>query len=231
VGINTEDPQGMLHVDAKGDTNAGGIEDDVVVTSQGRIGVGTLDPQARLDVRGSIRIADGTQGGGRILTSDTQGVAKWANVVGSWYAALRGGSSLGANSGLATDVWPPFVFNASELSPPGRGSVDLATGTIKVPYTGMYKIMVNGIAYTNFQPQVFLAYPCVMVNNVRLDIKGDFTLHMPRSLGAADFGCMTFLPLNEGDEVMLAPVAGNVNASTYHANQYTNTMLHIEFVK
>ena len=64
VGIRTEDPQGMLHVDARGDTytNPADTLDDVVVTPEGRIGVGTLHPQARLHIVGpkAIRARDGS---------------------------------------------------------------------------------------------------------------------------------------------------------------------------
>ena len=49
VGIRTEDPRGMLHVDAKGDTRISAsdtvnISDDVVVTPEGRIGPGPPRP-------------------------------------------------------------------------------------------------------------------------------------------------------------------------------------------
>ncbi|MFY9462253.1 MAG: hypothetical protein WAP51_03580 [Candidatus Sungiibacteriota bacterium] len=45
--------------------------------SAGNIGIGTVSPQARLDVVGNIRIADGTEGAGKVLTSDATGFASW----------------------------------------------------------------------------------------------------------------------------------------------------------
>ncbi|WP_449401644.1 hypothetical protein [Chryseobacterium wanjuense] len=47
-----------------------------------RIGIGVLAPTAKLDVRspgvpGALRIADGTQAEGRVLTSDAGGTATW----------------------------------------------------------------------------------------------------------------------------------------------------------
>jgi len=41
------------------------------------IGTGTSAPAAKLDVAGAIKIADGTQGAGKILTSDAAGLASW----------------------------------------------------------------------------------------------------------------------------------------------------------
>jgi hypothetical protein len=232
VGINTEAPEGLLHVDAKGDTNGSlNIADDVVITSDGRIGVGMLSPQTRLDIHsstpGAIRIADGTEGGGKILTSDANGTTSWTNVAGSWYATLKGGQSLGAYSGTIAAMWPPFVYSSSELSPPGTGSVDVVTGIIQVPYTGMYRVTTNGVAYTNLNTTFFLAYGSVMVNGVDQFIPHQ---HMPKNLGASDFSFIVLLPLNAGDQVTLRPWPGS-NSSDYPANQYTNTMLHVEFVK
>jgi hypothetical protein len=225
VGINTDDPQGLLHVDAKGDTNGSlNTDDDVVITPEGRIGVGTLSPLNRLDIHGTIRIADGTQGDGKILMSDADGVAKWTNIAGSWYAALTKGESIGTSDGTGTTGWPAFKYTSSELSPPGKGSVNRGAGTIKVPYTGTYRITINGIGYTNRTTDMYIAYLSVLVNAVP---QFNPHLHAIKSLGTVDFGFMILLPLNANDVVKMEPMpTGN-----YHANAYRDTRLHIEFVK
>ena len=41
------------------------------------IGIGTSSPTAKLDIVGNIKIADGTQGAGKVLTSDENGLASW----------------------------------------------------------------------------------------------------------------------------------------------------------
>jgi len=41
------------------------------------VGIGTDTPQATLDVRGTLSIVDGTQGYGKFLTSDADGLATW----------------------------------------------------------------------------------------------------------------------------------------------------------
>jgi len=43
----------------------------------GNIGIGTSVPGAKLDVEGNVKIADGTQGAGKVLTSDATGLASW----------------------------------------------------------------------------------------------------------------------------------------------------------
>ncbi|MDR2118568.1 MAG: hypothetical protein LBP25_03425 [Tannerellaceae bacterium] len=75
IGINTENPIGVLHIDgastpATVNPAAGAVDslrgtDDVAVTAEGRIGLNFLNPQAGIDlVAGApgdaIRIQDGT---------------------------------------------------------------------------------------------------------------------------------------------------------------------------
>lgn len=42
-----------------------------------KIGLGTSNPTVRLDVVGSVKIVDGTEGAGKVLTSDADGKASW----------------------------------------------------------------------------------------------------------------------------------------------------------
>jgi hypothetical protein len=43
----------------------------------GNVGIGNASPAAKLDIAGTIKIADGTQGAGKVLTSDAAGLASW----------------------------------------------------------------------------------------------------------------------------------------------------------
>lgn len=42
-----------------------------------RVGVGTNAPTAKLDVAGTLKVVDGTQGAGKVMTSDAAGLASW----------------------------------------------------------------------------------------------------------------------------------------------------------
>lgn len=58
VGVNTEKPQGIFHVDPKHDTSGtANTSDDFVITNSGTVGIGVISPAATLDINGSLRIA------------------------------------------------------------------------------------------------------------------------------------------------------------------------------
>jgi hypothetical protein len=46
----------------------------------GSVGIGTMNPQAKLDVAGQIKISGGNPGEGKVLTSDASGLASWQPV-------------------------------------------------------------------------------------------------------------------------------------------------------
>ena len=84
VGINTDDPQGVFHIDPQKNTSGGAnVSDDVIVTPTGNTGIGTLNPTRKLEIvtNGAItpgvKFVDGAQGDKKILTSDANGVASW----------------------------------------------------------------------------------------------------------------------------------------------------------
>lgn len=88
VGVNTSNPVGTFHVDGAKDNNLTGLPtptqqiNDFIITSSGSVGIGTTAPTARLDINngtdnGAIRIIDGTQGEGKVLTSNSNGIGTW----------------------------------------------------------------------------------------------------------------------------------------------------------
>lgn len=76
IGVNTDNPQALLHLHP---TDVEGAERDVVVTLEGKVGIGTTIPTTRLDLRGGFRYVDGNQSEGKVLLSDTHGNANWGN--------------------------------------------------------------------------------------------------------------------------------------------------------
>lgn len=95
LGNNTDDQAGIFRVSSGNSTYAGpnslnffttgaypiGFATSntvrMLVTSAGNVGIGSTVPAATLDVNGTIKIAGGTPGAGKILTSDANGLATW----------------------------------------------------------------------------------------------------------------------------------------------------------
>lgn len=86
VGINTSNVSGIFHIDALGDNGtsptSSQLSNDIVITKEGYVGVGTL-PQARFHTKAlsseqGFILDDGSQESGRILTSDANGFGRWA---------------------------------------------------------------------------------------------------------------------------------------------------------
>ncbi len=50
----------------------------VKILNNGNVGIGTLTPSATLEVNGSLKFTNGTEGSGKVLTSDPAGGAYWA---------------------------------------------------------------------------------------------------------------------------------------------------------
>ncbi len=57
--------------------NGTALTDGLITDDGTNIGIGTATPTAKLDVTGNIKIANGTQGEGKVLTSDANGLSSW----------------------------------------------------------------------------------------------------------------------------------------------------------
>ena len=99
VGINTKNPQGTFHIDAdKNNPTSGSTftfaeqNKDVIVMPAGKMGVGTINPDAQLDIRSvdvsvanptytaGFRLVDGNEKTGRVLQTDANGLATWKDI-------------------------------------------------------------------------------------------------------------------------------------------------------
>lgn len=91
IGINTDNPKGVFHFDgalnastrnpATGNVSAAQAADDVIITEDGNMGVGTLNPTTKVHIAPSkiplLRISDGSEADGKILGSGNQGEGSW----------------------------------------------------------------------------------------------------------------------------------------------------------
>jgi hypothetical protein len=78
----------------------------MTVVSSGNVGIGTIAPTAKLEVIGKVKITDGTEGVGRILTSDANGLASWSTPSSGstdWHITGNAGTVAGTNFVGTTD--------------------------------------------------------------------------------------------------------------------------------
>lgn len=80
VGIDTSTPASKLTVNGNasvGSGYTGTVAPANGAIIEGNVGIGTLTPSTKLDVIGQVKITDGTQGVGKVLTSNANGTASW----------------------------------------------------------------------------------------------------------------------------------------------------------
>ena len=61
------------------DPNSANLVERLSILDGGNVGIGKSDPTAKLEVNGTMKITDGTQGDKKVLTSDAAGNATWRN--------------------------------------------------------------------------------------------------------------------------------------------------------
>jgi hypothetical protein len=88
--------------------------DNRLVVTNGKVGIGTTEPTATLEVAGQIKIKDGSQGAGKVLTSDGGGLA-------SWQTAAAGGIS-------TAEADTRYIMNTTEAK---AGNINIS-GRLKV---------------------------------------------------------------------------------------------------
>jgi len=92
-------------------------------TTKGNVGVGTTNPTEKLHIEGSIKIVDGTQQNGFVLTCDTNGVGSWQPSSGG----TSGGTTYwvtsdGGSESIKTDFTSHYINSDNSLM---GGGIDL----------------------------------------------------------------------------------------------------------
>ncbi len=236
VSINTNNPKALLHIDgassvattnpSTGTITPAQAADDVVVTSEGKIGIGILDPETKVDIigpsTGSIRIVDGSEGDNKLLVADgTSATSTWKRVGVPWFAFLANGSL------PITSTYSKRLVNnysVANISSAVKGNINITAGTITVPVSGRYKITVAGWfrnTWGGTSTALFTAQPELRINNVNV--------WSPTSFGSLEgYGVWpTFLimkELSDGDVISLY-----INeTSQSRSNRLDNAFLLIE---
>lgn len=135
VGINTQSPQGIVHVDAG---VVGDKSDDLIIDNLGRVGIGAGTPQLKLHIKSktatkAIGIKDGSQANYKMLISDNSGVGTWGFL---GVPVIKGVLSATGKSYYVKDLALPIGYpnelliphhplDATITLPPGRWCVYL----------------------------------------------------------------------------------------------------------
>ncbi|ROH95888.1 complement C1q domain-containing protein [Chryseobacterium daecheongense] len=128
VGINTSNPQATFHIDGAKDNPTTGsptstqIANDVAFTSSGEIGIGTLTPATKLDVR-SVNNTDNSIGIG-----ETTQTATAAEAGAMRYNPLSGGK-MQYSDGI---VWQDLISTPTKAVV--VANIQAANFAIKIPY-------------------------------------------------------------------------------------------------
>ncbi len=167
----------------------------------GNVGINTKVPSERLEVQGTVKIVDGTEGVGKVFTSDAAGKGSWQLPVGSWTGVLRAG-----NLPITTTLGFYKVDFTSAIKIPavGGGSVNEATDNITVPTTGMYEYVISG--WANSTTRGGTPRESVYLNYWRINVNGVSTQspHYPGSTGwGTNSSISGYLDLTAGDVVEL----------------------------
>ena len=95
----------------------------VRITEDGAVGIGTSTPAATLDVIGAVKVTDGTEGVGKALTSDANGLATWQRSCAHAYGLIFEGAAYGAY-GIASVEHPSVgMWNVTLTNPfPSSGT-------------------------------------------------------------------------------------------------------------
>ena len=99
VGVNTKSPQSTFHIDGQNtpattnpDTGAPSVAqqvDDVIVLPNGNMGLGTITPTSKLEIKTTgtaatpvtgFKLTDGNEDANKYLRSDANGVGTWAKI-------------------------------------------------------------------------------------------------------------------------------------------------------
>ena len=119
-----------------------------------KVGIGTASPEATLDVAGNVKIADGTQGEGKVLTSDANGMASWGDGM-SHYAAMSVFHYGQDPFMMTTDTEYNIHFGTTRFN----DNIGYTEGAVTIPYDGVYHF------------DLYISFPYIFGNDYHVEIR------------------------------------------------------------
>ncbi len=97
-----------------------------IFNNNGNVGIGTSSPAAKLEIAGNVLISDGSQGLGKVLTSDASGLASWQplGAVSSGWSLTGNAFTVDGTDFIGTTDNVPLTFKVNNVQ---SGRVDNAT--------------------------------------------------------------------------------------------------------
>jgi hypothetical protein len=158
----------------------------------GNVGVGTTTPTSKLEIAGDIKIVDGTQGAGKVLTSDANGKASWqssnlasgslygmVNIIGSSSATVGAGGTIDVPGVSYTHTVPSGVTSQTVFitvigyAPNNNGDANGGQGTFNLIQNNV-KISSSYYAVANSPTLSDLPIPITLIKAVVLT-PGNYT--------------------------------------------------------
>ncbi|MBS7787154.1 tail fiber domain-containing protein [Flavobacterium sp. CYK-55] len=129
-------------------------------TASTNVGIGTTTPASRLHVVGNIRMVDGNQAAGKVLTSDVNGTATWQNASNNAWGLLGNTGTNATTNFLGTIDNVDLVFRRNNISSGKIGLNNTFFGVNSgVVNTGDYNTFIGeraGFANATGQDNTFL---------------------------------------------------------------------------
>ncbi len=142
---------------------------------------------AKLDVAGTFKLADGTEGAGKVLTSDASGNASWQGPVSISAEYLLAGLNVPSGANVIINNW------STVTNEDGGANYNPVTGEYTISVSGYYDINAS-VNWLNFSTPGARARLYVQVNGSRMTYEtqepssgnGNISVHYARRLNAGD---------------------------------------------
>lgn len=130
IGTGTVLARMGLYTYAVSDQN--NLRERISIADNGNVGIDMVDPVAKLDINGTLKIRGGGPGVGKILTSDADGLASWEPnaAPNSGFKAVVGAGGFNVSSSANTTL----IFTLKDYDDP----VAFFSSTFTAPSTGLY---------------------------------------------------------------------------------------------